>query len=320
MLRPYVANENNPHIRPASEEWAGEKLYDFRFYELEAVSYSLPLAVFRWDTYVRCDDFHRHCDFYELVLVYKGSARNDDGAGRIDTVTAGSVFLLPPGSIHRYQAIHDFAHFNILFRPEFLNQVRFDLEELPGFQMLFRNPGSSHLFLPEAEMANVMLALEDCRRELDRREPGFQGAAAAAFLRVLTTVCRKARPQGGRSEENSFRISRVVEQLNNRYAEEFSVLRMAKLAGMSESNFRHRFSEVMGVSPVEYLTRVRLRMATPLLTTPEPVIAIAYRVGFEDSNYFTRQFRKYTGLTPTGFRRRFNSGEITLQELDGKLL
>lgn len=94
----------------------GEKLYDFRFYELEIVSYSLPLAVFRWDTYARNDSFHRHCDFYELVLVYRGSARNDNGTGRLETVTVGNVFLLPPGSIHRYQAIHEFAHFNILFR------------------------------------------------------------------------------------------------------------------------------------------------------------------------------------------------------------
>ena len=327
MLRPYIANENNPHMHPAGEEWRGEKLYDFRFYELEIVSYSLPLAVFRWDTYARNDSFHRHCDFYELVLVYRGSARNDNGTGRLETVTVGNVFLLPPGSIHRYQAIHEFAHFNILFRPELLNQVRFDLEELPGFQTLFRSFGAAGdpaavspcLFLPETEMANVMLMLEECRRELDELEPGFQSAAVASFLRALTAICRRARVQGGRGDESSFRISRVVEQLNSRYPEGFNVPQMAKLAGMSASNFRHRFSEVMGVSPVEYLTRLRLKMAAPLLTTPENITNIALRVGFEDSNYFARQFRKYAGLTPTEFRRRFSNGEITLQELDTRL-
>ena len=172
MLRPYVANENNPHMHPAGEKWRGEKLYDFRFYELEIVSYSLPLAVFRWDTYVRSDDYHRHCDFYELVLVYKGSARNDSGTGTLETVTVGNVFLLPPGSIHRYQAIHEFAHFNILFRPELLNQIRFDLETLPGFQALFRNFGaagnptaiSPFLFLPEAEISCVWKPRQEISR------------------------------------------------------------------------------------------------------------------------------------------------------------
>ena len=155
------------------------------------------------------------------------------------------------------------------FRPELLNQIRFDLETLPGFQALFRNFGaagnptaiSPFLFLPEAEITDVMMLLENCRRELERQEPGFQSAAVASFLHALTGICRKARLQGGRGEENSFRISRVVEQLNSRYSEEFSVPRMAKLAGMSVSNFRHRFSEVMGVSPVEYLTRLRQKMA-----------------------------------------------------------
>lgn len=168
-------------------------------------------------------------------------------------------------------------------------------------------------------MANVMLMLEECRRELDELEPGFQSAAVASFLRALTAICRRARVQGGRGDESSFRISRVVEQLNSRYPEGFNVPQMAKLAGMSASNFRHRFSEVMGVSPVEYLTRLRLKMAAPLLTTPENITNIAFRVGFEDSNYFARQFRKYAGLTPTEFRRRFSNGEITLQELDTRL-
>ncbi|MGN1364142.1 MAG: AraC family ligand binding domain-containing protein [Victivallis vadensis] len=238
MLRPYVANENNPHMHPAGEKWRGEKLYDFRFYELEIVSYSLPLAVFRWDTYVRSDDYHRHCDFYELVLVYKGSARNDSGTGTLETVTVGNVFLLPPGSIHRYQAIHEFAHFNILFRPELLNQIRFDLETLPGFQALFRNFGaagnptaiSPFLFLPEAEITDVMMLLENCRRELERQEPGFQSAAVASFLHALTGICRKARLQGGRGEEKRREEKRREEK---RRSEEFSVPRMAKLAGMS---------------------------------------------------------------------------------------
>lgn len=329
MLHPFIANENNPHMRLSCETWAGEKLYEFRFYELELVTYSLPLAVFRWDSYARNDTYHRHCDFYELVLVYRGSARNDNGVGQITTITVGNVFLLPPGSIHRYQAIHEFAHFNILFRPELLNQLRFDLEDLPGFQSLFRNFSaagdplavSPFLTLPETEMTNIILMLEECRKEFDTREPGYESAAVASFLRALTTICRHAHPRpGGHEEDHSFRISRVVEQLNNRYPEEFSVPQMAKLAGMSTSNFRHRFSEVMGIPPVEYLTRIRLKMAAPMLTTPENITNIAFRVGFEDSNYFTRQFRKYAGFTPTEFRRLFNNGEITLQELDRRLL
>lgn len=75
----------------------------------------------------------------------------------------------------------------------------------------------------------------------------------------------------------------------------------------------------MGVSPVEYLTRLRLKMAAPLFMMPENITSIAFRVGFEDSNYFARQFRKYAGLTPTEFRNRLNNGEITLQELDSRL-
>jgi AraC-like DNA-binding protein len=327
MLHPYIASEHNPHMHLAGESWKGEKLYDFRFYELEIVSYALPLAVYRWDTYARNDSFHRHCDFYELVLVYRGSAQNDNGSGKLKTLTVGNVFLMPPGSIHRYQAINEFAHFNILFRPELLNQLRFDLEDIPGFQTLFRGFGlagepsavSPYLFLSENDMAKVMQMLEECCCELGELKAGYQAAAVASFLRALTTICRQAQSSGGRGAEYSFRISRVVEQLNSHYVEWFDVPRMAKLAGMSVSNFRHRFPEVMGVSPVEFLTRLRLKMAAQLLTTPEIITNIASQVGFEDGNYFARQFRKYTQLTPTEFRNAFNNGKISLPELEARL-
>ncbi len=327
-MKSFVLPAKNPHFHLTGEQWNGRELYDYRFYELEIVDCDLPLAVFSWDGYMRNDVYHRHCDFYELVLVYQGVARNDNGHGREELISAGSVFLFPPGSVHRYIAINELAHYNILFRPELFSQLRYDLDDLPGYQMLFKNFGSSGnpaavsplLSLSEKEMAPIILLLEECRQELAGQQPGFRAAAVAAFLRAIAVICRSVKPQTGRCGENSFRISRVVEMLNRRYPEKLQPAVMARFAGMSESNFRHQFSDVMGIAPGEYLTRLRLKMAAPLLTTPENITAIACRVGFEDGNFFSRQFRKYAGLTPSQFRRQLEDGTLTLQELASRLL
>ncbi len=324
----FVPSEQNRFMKLAGDRYHGENLYDFRFYELEIVDYDLPLAVFRWDGYSRNDNYHRHCDFYELVLVFQGSAQNDHGNGKIEQIGTGSVFVLPPGSIHRYLAIKELSHYNVLFRPELLGPLRFDLEQLPGYQLLFKSfgpPGdpansSPVLYVPEEELAGIILLLEQSRQELSAKHPGYRAAAVAAFLSALTAIGRHVNAAPGRCGENAFRISRVVEMLSRRYAEGLSMESMAKFAGMSESNFRHQFSAVIGIAPGEYLTRLRLKMAAPLLTTPESITAIAYRVGFEDSNYFTRQFRKYAGVTPSRFRKQFAAGEVTLQALSAQLL
>ena len=66
----------------------------------------------------------------------------------------------------------------------------------------------------------------------------------------------------------------------------------------------HLFKEKLGVTFVEYLTRVRVEMAKSyLLNTQLPVAAIAERVGYEDPSYFGKVFRRLTGSTPKGFRR-----------------
>ena len=66
----------------------------------------------------------------------------------------------------------------------------------------------------------------------------------------------------------------------------------------------HMFKEKLGVTFVEYLTRVRVETAKNyLLNTQLPITAIAEKVGYEDASYFGKVFKKLTGVTPKGFRR-----------------
>ena len=80
---------------------------------------------------------------------------------------------------------------------------------------------------------------------------------------------------------------------------------MAKKAGMSLSTLTRHFRERTGVSPLEYLIRVRLKKASVLLQNPELGLAeIADMTGFTDSNYFCRLFRKYFGISPGKYRQK----------------
>ncbi len=80
---------------------------------------------------------------------------------------------------------------------------------------------------------------------------------------------------------------------------------VAEASGMSQAHFSRTFKREMGVSFIEYVTRQRIARAKTLLDTPgTKTWEIAERVGYQEYSHFAKVFRKYTGLTPSEFRKR----------------
>ena len=71
---------------------------------------------------------------------------------------------------------------------------------------------------------------------------------------------------------------------------------------MSESYFSHTFKQRMGVPPMQFLNRLRIEKAKEFLTANSmSVSTVARLVGYEDPLYFSRVFRKSTGIAPHKF-------------------
>jgi len=74
-------------------------------------------------------------------------------------------------------------------------------------------------------------------------------------------------------------------------------------AGLSPFHFLRIFSRVLGVTPHQYLVRIRLRDAAQLLSTStRPITDIALDVGFGDLSNFVRTFRRAAGVSPRAYR------------------
>ena len=99
-------------------------------------------------------------------------------------------------------------------------------------------------------------------------------------------------------------IRKSIAFLNENYAENVSVERLARISNYSVAQFRRLFSKLMHMSPSQYVTRVRINAAKALLRTTDWRIAdIAAETGFCDHSHFIKTFRAMTALTPTEFRR-----------------
>jgi len=100
------------------------------------------------------------------------------------------------------------------------------------------------------------------------------------------------------------RLQAVLERLGWDYDQSWTVARMAALARLSPSRFSHLFQRELGISPMQYLERVRLQQASErLIMTDLPIADIACQIGFKCPFYFSRRFRRHTGCSPRQFRQ-----------------
>lgn len=108
-----------------------------------------------------------------------------------------------------------------------------------------------------------------------------------------------------RSDANAKdKVKQAIAYINANYNKEMTITSIAERFGMSSNYFSAVFKREMNQSAVNYITDLRVQKARELLlNTKESVADIAAQVGYEDSQYFFRVFKKTTGVTPLQFRR-----------------
>ena len=80
---------------------------------------------------------------------------------------------------------------------------------------------------------------------------------------------------------------------------------MAKAVGLGRSVFYERLKSLVGVSPIDFLRQLRMQRAKELIKRSSMNVSqVAYAVGFTDPKYFTKCFKKETGMTPSEYRER----------------
>jgi len=156
--------------------------------------------------------------------------------------------------------------------------------------------------LPSLEPLIAALAA-GCRdrdaAELEELALAFAGAVAAT-QRVAGRTRRAASPRVER------RISDVVRRIE-RDAQDISarcsLAALAREASMSPYHFLRVFRRIVGLTPHQYVLRMRMhRTAVRLRRSSDPISTIAFDAGFNDLSTFNRRFRRIMGASPSTFR------------------
>jgi AraC family L-rhamnose operon regulatory protein RhaS len=104
--------------------------------------------------------------------------------------------------------------------------------------------------------------------------------------------------------DHGISVRKSLEYIENNLNEELDFDAVSKKFNLSPNYFRTLFKEVTGLSPVNYLNRLRIVKSLEYIQTTNCNIAqAAEKVGFYDANYFTRMFKKIIGHPPGYFKK-----------------
>ncbi len=120
----------------------------------------------------------------------------------------------------------------------------------------------------------------------------------------LFLLARKFPKEPVRSQENqAVYVEEALRYLESCYGQNLSIQSVADELGLDRSYLHRIFKAATGASPQEYLLDLRIRKACDLLQRTDLSVSIISRsVGYEDTLYFSRLFKKKKGVSPTGYR------------------
>ncbi|WP_046173522.1 helix-turn-helix domain-containing protein [Domibacillus indicus] len=224
-----------------------------------------------------------------------------DGEGCFETdgcerrVRAGDLTLLKPGTPHLYGTPKG-------------KRWHFVWAHFPGGLMDISLLPLEALTIRQIEQQAVRERVYRAFRRIlsDSREGGpYWHELCLGALREVLMLLEKQQTSG-----LDPRIEETLYFLAQRMQETVRIEELAHSVGLSASRLSHLFKENTGESIVEALNRMRIKQAALLLAHMDRNATEAARdVGFQNYNHFTRQFRKYTGLTPSEFSQSVRSKE-----------
>lgn len=278
-----------------------------------------PLAVRRVRTDTKHTPSHPHDlteiehshDFCELVIVTQGSAMHML-EGTAFPVTAGDVFLLQGRQSHYFYERKNLDLINIMYDPEKIELPEGELRRMPGYCAMFmleptyrrQHRFASRLHLKRVPLARAERLAEEMEHECDGDEPGKEVALRAKLLEMLVYLSRAYTNSDTTEAHALLRVGNVIGVLENDFSKDWKLDELLDIAHMSRSNLMRVFRKATGQTPIEYLVRLRIQKSMEMLrNTDFTVTEIALEVGFNDSNYFTRQFRRILGESPRAFRQ-----------------
>jgi AraC-like DNA-binding protein len=272
-------------------------VYGYRFqdpphlpiYQLFAVGYQLVTQHdYYWDGMKRIDG---PLYLFQYTVSGNGHFRlGEDTYG----LPAGTAFLAEIPGDHHYclpKTSDKWEFYFVLFRQRHLRELWTELVQSIGV--------TPSLEPSSAAVRSLQGLYADARG--NRRQNSYQ--ASASIYRFIMELLQASSEQQKERANWPVQIQQAAEYMEAEYHKLQSLDDIANAAALSKYYFTRMFTQTTGMSPMDYVTKLRIEKAVELLRfTALSVEDIALAVGYSSGSYFSKVFRSRVGFPPADFR------------------
>ncbi len=266
--------------------------------------------------------FSRQIDEFVLYVIREGNMYiKEDGVEY--RLTAGDFFLLEPGLLHegfeKATCDYYYAHFSHSALKR-VGDPAAAMEELAekrrktmiSYNLDFEDPTDSITYIPKQFNVNSLdfrKVLSGAVEEYDAREEHYRNRVSATLHSFLLNVAHEhlltERSEKKKITKAEYAAERLIRYMNQNYSKPFSGSEIEEMFEVNFDYINRIVAKMTGYTVFAYLNGLRINNAKQLIATTDlPFNEIAYYVGIEDRYYFSKLFKKLTGMTATEYYRR----------------
>jgi AraC-like DNA-binding protein len=258
---------------------------------------------------------HRHREF-ELNFIEHGAGVRRIVGDSIETVGEYDLALIGAENLeHVWEngtcQSPDIREITIQFAPDFLGDKILEKNQFDSIRKMLK--AAEHgLSFPLDSIMRVYHYLDTLASEQDHFQQFLK------FMSILNELSKgeykilasSSFAHSSRNQE-SRRVTKVKQYINDHYAEDLRLDNMAALVGMSPSAFSRFFKMRTGKSLSDYILDIRLGYAARMLVdSTKNISEICYESGFNNLSNFNRIFKSKRGSTPRDFRALYKKNKI----------
>ncbi len=231
---------------------------------------------------------------FQLVYITKGEGLFASRLKQESTVPEGSMFVLFPGEWHTYKPNEatGWESYWVGFIGGIAQEVLNDKLAYIGNPVL--NIGYDEEIV---SLYKKILEISIAER------PGYQNLLSGIVTHLLSYILYRDKNKNLNDKAVFNKIDKARLIIREKINTNISPEEIAASLNMSYTWFRRMFKNYTSLAPAQYIAQLKIQKAKELLSvTNSPVKEIAFDLGFESIDYFSTQFKKQTGQTPTQFR------------------
>lgn len=252
-------------------------------------------------------ELHMH-DLLEINVLLENKAQFKQ-VNRTYTGDAGDVFLFRPYEPHYNLALNELEPIRwimVLFSPSIVRLIPYGYRLLYPF---YTDDASPHIKGSSIYARNIHAAAVAAFEEQEKKKPGFESNRFMHFIDILVNIYRytveESANAGNDGGEVDSGVVAAVEYILRHIAEDIDINHLIELYGKGKTYFYSNFKQAVGLTPNQFINRLRMQIAMHLLkTTDKSITDIAFECGYNSIHYFNKHFKQYREISPREYRNR----------------